>query len=354
MRYFFITSGSLEKNASFIRLREFGRWLHAEGIEVHYAIDADAFNDTLPVQMPYGTFHRITGAGRLGRLLTRRHVIASIDPHVVHILNPQPSNSATIFGTRRFVVGDWDELLSVRSKSAAVNMLSRLCEMYGRRRADLTVVASRHMQRLFRDGYALDSVYLPYAAYLEHNDDGESPFDRPSVVYLGNLHHDSDFDILLETWGGPLAGPTAPPLHMIGGGTELDRVRQRVLAQGLENVHVHGFLSWPEAWRYLRHAAALVFPIRDNLANQMRCPAKTFAYMQAGRPIITNRVGEVAEILGDEGIYVEPTVQAFAQAVLETAVENRPDVSYSLHRHTWTSRTRTLLEEVRRCMRSGQ
>jgi len=275
-------------------------------------------------------------------------VIATADPDVVHLLNPQPSNSATIFATRRFVVADWDELLSTRSKSTAMNVISWFCEVYGRRRANLTVVSSRHMQQLFRDRYAIDSVYLPYATYIEPHDDGVSPFVRPSAVYLGNFHHDSDHDILLQAWAGPLAGADAPDLHMIGGGTELARVRDEVASLGLRNVFVHGFLPWPDAWRHLRHASVLVFPIRDTQGNRMRCPAKTFAYMQAGRPIITNRVGEVMEVLREQATYVAPTAEAFAAAVEASVAKSLPDVPYPLEEHTWPARTHGLLEAVRR------
>lgn len=351
LRYCFITTGSLEHNASFMRLREFGRCLAADGVDVHYVLDAGTFNDKLPAELPYANFHRVDNVGRLGRLFTRRAIIAAAAPDVVHLLNPQPSNSATIFGTRRFVVADWDELLSTRSKSTAMNVLSWLCETYGRHRADLTVVSSRHMQRLFHDRHGIDSVYLPYATYIEPHADGTPPFLRPSVVYLGNFHHDSDHDILLEAWAGPLAGPDAPDLHMIGGGTELGRVRDQVATLGMRNVYVHGFLQWADVWRHLRHASVLVFPIRDTQGNRMRCPAKTFAYMQASRPIITNRVGEVAEVLGDLATYVEPTAEAFAAAVTATVARHLPDVRYPLELHSWQSRTHGLLEAVRRELR---
>jgi glycosyltransferase involved in cell wall biosynthesis len=348
LRYCFITTGSLEHNASFMRLREFGRCLAAEGVDVHYVIDAGAFNDTVPAKLPFATCHRVDNVGRLGRLFTRRALIRAAAPDVVHLLNPQPSNSATIFGTRAFVVGDWDELLSTRSKSAAMNVVSWLCEAYGRRRADLTVVASRHMQQLFGDRHGVDSLYLPYATYLEPHDDGASPFKRASAVYLGNLHHDSDHDILLEAWAGPLARADAPDLHMIGGGTELGRVRDHVATLGLRNVFIHGFLPWADVWQHIRHASVLVFPIRDTQGNRMRCPAKTFAYMQAERPIVTNRVGEVAEVLRDLATYVEPTAEAFAAAVTASLAERRPHVRYPLEDHTWQARTHGLLDAVRR------
>jgi lipopolysaccharide biosynthesis protein len=78
----------------------------------------------------------------------------------------------------------------------------------------------------------------------------------------------------------------------------------------------------------------------------MRCPAKTFAYMQAARPIITNRVGEVAEVLRDLATYVEPSAEAFAAAVMASVAEPRPDVLYPLDAHTWPARTDALLDAV--------
>lgn len=346
MRYLFITTGSLEYNASFMRLREFGRALASEGTEVHYVIDAGAFNDTLPAKLPYATFHRIAGVGRMGRLLIRRAKVAATSPDVIHLLNPQPSNCATVFGCGRFVVADWDELFSTRGRSRAMNLISRVCEIYGRGRADLTVVSSRHMQTLFRDRHGVSSTYLPYATYIEPQDEGESPFVRSSAVYLGNFHHDSDHDILLDAWCRLLSHSDSPDLHMIGGGVELDRVRDKVASLAVRNVFVHGFLPWSDVWRYLRHASVLVFPIRDTIGNRMRCPAKTFAYMQAGRPIITNRVGEVTEALRGLATYVEPTAEAFAAAVLASVAEPRQDVSYPLEEFSWPNRSRALLTAV--------
>jgi glycosyltransferase involved in cell wall biosynthesis len=121
-----------------------------------------------------------------------------------------------------------------------------------------------------------------------------------------------------------------------------------VATLGLRNVFIHGFLPWADVWQHIRHASVLVFPIRDTQGNRMRCPAKTFAYMQAERPIVTNRVGEVAEVLRDLATYVEPTAEAFAAAVTASLAERRPHVRYPLEDHTWQARTHGLLDAVRR------
>ncbi len=346
MRYFFVTSGSLEFNSSFMRLRELGRHLAAEGLDVHYAVDDGPFNASLVDVLDFASVHLIRGCGRIGRLIARRSTLEKVKPDVTHILNPQPSNMATIYGTNSFVVVDWDELLSTRRFALSMKTISRICEAYGRRWAQVTVVSSRYMQETFRSEFGIESLYLPYATYVERFPRLPTPFTKPTVVYLGNLHQDGDFDILLDAWRILGTAHEVPDLHMIGGGDRLANVRRFVESSGMNNVRVHGYLPWPEVWAYLENADILIFPIRDTVTNRMRCPAKVFAYMQAGRPIITNPVGEVAEALGDSAVYVDPTPTAFADAVRELSTSKRPHVNHDLSRFEWSGRARDLLDAV--------
>ena len=92
----------------------------------------------------------------------------------------------------------------------------------------------------------------------------------------------------------------------------------------------------------------LLFPIRSTRDNWLRCPSKTFAYAQARRPIITNRVGEVAHMLGEKATYIECTPEAFADAI-ERAMDtpNLPDVDYGIERQNYDERAGMLLEYLR-------
>jgi glycosyltransferase involved in cell wall biosynthesis len=91
----------------------------------------------------------------------------------------------------------------------------------------------------------------------------------------------------------------------------------------------------------------LLFPIRPTLVNQSRCPSKVFAYAQARRPIITSRVGELPYMLGESPLYVEPTPQAFADAIRAAMGGPLPDVPYHLEHHTWGARADRLLEALK-------
>jgi glycosyltransferase involved in cell wall biosynthesis len=346
MRYLFVTSGSLEFNSSFMRLRELGRHIAAEGLDVHYVVDDGPFNASLVDVLDFSSVHLIRGVGRIGRLIARRSTLERVNPDVTHILNPQPSNTATTFGTNRFTVVDWDELLSARRMTWGMSTISRACESYGRRRSQLTVVSSRYMQHIFKVRFGLDSLYLPYATYVEPFPPSPSPFAKPAVVYLGNFHHDGDFDILLDAWEILGTHHDVPDLHMIGGGERLASVKRFVESSGMTNVRVHGYLPWPDVWAHLENANFLIFPIRDTVGNRMRCPAKVFAYMQAQRPIITNPVGEVAEALGGNAIYVDSTPNAFAAAVRKLSKTRLPGLNHDLNRFRWSSRAQELLEAV--------
>lgn len=348
MRYLFVTTGDLEKNASFVRLRELGRALSGLGLDVQFLVDPTEWNQTLVGLLDFGTVHLLSSGGRLAQLFERRNAIRRIRPDTVHILNPQPFNCLAVAASRVPVVVDWDELLSSRSGLKSRRYLSLLCEAYGRRKATFTVVASRHQQTVFRDRYGVESLYLPYACYLPTSASGANPFSEPTAVYLGNFYPDFDHDLIIDAWRVlKQADDVVPRLELIGDGADRTAVQLRAGSLGLgDRISLPGYLTGQNLWNRLVHAHVLLFPIRDTIGNRMRCPSKTFAYMQARRSIITNRVGEVAEALGDQAHYVEPTAEGFAAAVRDAFSSPAKTVDYALARHTWTARAETLLNTV--------
>jgi glycosyltransferase involved in cell wall biosynthesis len=161
---------------------------------------------------------------------------------------------------------------------------------------------------------------------------------------MGNLYPLYDHDLLFEAARILKGRGKQPKIAILGGGPDLEKWRAFVREHGLSNVTVAGFVSGESLWRHLRHAHVLLLPIRTNILNLCRCPSKTFAYAQSRRPIIANRVGEVAELLRDRAIYVDQTPQAFADAIDRAMSEPQPDVEYDLHDPTWKSRTDDLLK----------
>jgi glycosyltransferase involved in cell wall biosynthesis len=358
-RYCFLTVGSWEGASSFVRLREFGghmleRRADAGPIEVVYVVDDHPFNlDRTNLKL-----HRdarvayVPQSQSLRQITHRRRVLRELDPDVIHVLNPLPKAWLALVGTRWTtgrIVADWDMWQS-RSKRPPVNKaMSLLADRWARKNGSLCVVASTYMRDEFRRQFGIEAVYVPFAPYLEPDRaDGASPYDRPTAVYVGNLYDAVyDHDLLFSAAEILKARGKSPPIAIVGSGPDREKWCAFVRERGLKNVSLPGFLSGDELWRAMRHAAVLLFPIRPTLQNLCRCPSKHFAYAQARRPIIACRIGEVEQVLKDQAEYVEPTAEAFADAI-ERAVESPgADVSYDLRGHNWAQRTNELVTAVR-------
>lgn len=348
MHYCFFSTGSWENNASMVRLRELGKELIARGVDVTYAVDDLPFNRAKLGVDPKANLVFTTRLGKLAQWRARRKTLRHLKPDFVHVLNPAPKSMAGLWGTRHRVIGDWDEWPVMRPHALGRRLLERYLDRWLRNRAVLNVVASRYMQQEFARRYGVEALYLPYAAYLPEQPATTSPFTAPTFVYMGNLYPNYDHDLLFEAAVKLKEAGKTPPILFLGHGPDIEKWRTFVKEHALANVDVPGYTTGVELWRRLRHAHVLLFPIRDNILNVARCPSKTFAYAQARRPVITNRVGEIPEVLGEKAIYVEPTPAAFAQAIASEAELNQPDVDYGVEAHNWGARAQTLLDALHR------
>ena len=347
MRYCFFTTGNWEANASLVRVRELGRELIGRGVEVSYVVDDVPYNRAKLDLHPNSEVAYASRPGGRGQFRRRRAAIASLRPDFVHVLNPYVKAVLTLRGTRWPLVIDWDEWPARRARRGLQSLVEWWMSRWMRRRAVLVVVASRYMQDDLKNRLGIQSVYIPYAAYLQPHVDGASPFERPTAVYMGNLYASYDHDLIFEAARLLKARGLEPPIRFMGHGPDEGLWRDYVRGHGLSNVTLAGFVKGEELWRSLRHAHVLLFPIRPSVVNLSRCPSKTFAYAQARRPVITNRVGEVEAVLGGRAEYIDVTPEAFADAIgraMRSPV--LPDVDYGVERHHWGARADELMRAL--------
>ena len=349
MHYCFFTIGTWQGNASMVRMRELGSEFIARGHRVTYLADDVPLNREKLNVSPKAEVVYTTDPSSISQITTRRKLLKQINPDFVHVLNPSFKAWLALAGLNVKVVGDWDEWPARREQLAwHRRMREKFLDRWLRNRSVLVVVASRYLQREFKQLFDLDAAYIPYATYLQQSPDGESPHAGPTAVYMGSFYPIYDHDLLLEAARILKDRGQSPHITLVGDGEDMPKMREFVDRNALTNVHLVGYQSGDDLWRHLRHARLLLFPIRETLLNLCRCPSKTFAYVQAKRPVIANKVGEVAEVLGDRGIYVEPTGQAFADAIERamSATETERDVEYDLTTLTWSARADALLNEL--------
>jgi glycosyltransferase involved in cell wall biosynthesis len=338
------------RNASVVRLRELGTALIAAGVRVTYVIDDVAENRRGLGLDEAAEAHLVGHAGSPLQFLERRRLLRRLEPDFVHVIDPARKTCLALIGTRFRVIGDWDEWPVMRDHPLATKVVERILDAWLRRRAWLTIVASRFLQGQFQERHGLTSTYVPYAIPSSGANaaDGDSPFLEPTAVYMGNLYADFDHDVLFEAALLLKRKGLTPRLAILGQGPELNRWRRFAAENDLSNVTLPGYVDGPALWRHLRHAHVLLFPIRATVTNLARCPSKSFSYARASRPVITNELEEVHQVLGPLAQYIHCSPEAFADALKQAFASPRPgDVHYDLTEHTWDLRARVLLSAVR-------
>ncbi len=346
MHYCFLTISTLD-NAGLMRARDLGKALVRRGVRVSYVVDDNPVNRAFDRLDPAARVEFIAdarrGPGQIGR---RRAALKRLAPDYVEVLNPHVKTLLPLARLRGpKVVAMWDEPPTMKPLGGARGLEARLSTRWLARRADVHLAATRTLREALRRRHGIDAAYMPHAAYLPEYPPTTSPYDRPTLAYMGNLFPLWDHDVILHAARLLADAGKRPPVVLMGSGPDEAKWQAFLDQHRLDNVKLLGHTTGLDLWRRLRHAHALLFPIRETLTNLTRCPSKTFAYAQARRPTITNRVGEVAEVLGDAATYVDCTPEAFA-AAMARAVEtpDLPDVDYHVERQSWDLRADALLK----------
>ena len=242
MHYCFLTSGTWEANASFVRLREFGNELLSRGHVVSCIADDYPYNiEKLP-----GIFNDraniliVRPSRGIGQFMARRKLVHQINPDYVHVLNPFIKAYAALRFTGRKIIGDWDEWPSHRDLPLPRKVLEKFLDRWLRNHSYRLVSASKYLQQQFKQRFDLDAAYIPYAAYLQSYGDGESPFTEPTAVYMGNFYPAYDHDLLFEAARILKAQGKMPKIALLGGGPDLERWRAFVKQHDLANVSISG------------------------------------------------------------------------------------------------------------------
>ena len=93
------------------------------------------------------------------------------------------------------------------------------------------------------------------------------------------------------------------------------------------NTHILnlGFLSKQKYSRVLGACDLCMLPLSDNLANRARFPGRLGDYMAAGRPVISNDVGDVGSLIKEYniGALTKPTPDEYARGIINALQQPR-------------------------------
>ncbi len=141
------------------------------------------------------------------------------------------------------------------------------------------------------------------------------PIDAKIIEFVGFINY--DFDLIVNSF--PLITRRFPDVLLLLVGQKYPLTAQLFKQASLRhNVREVGIVPFQELPKYLACADVLLLPFTDKICNIGRGPIKLGDYMAAGRPIVSQPVGDLRHIFTSEmpfGILTDSNPSSFAEAV---------------------------------------
>ena len=220
-----------------------------------------------------------------------------------------PAMIAKVFLRKKRVFVDWDDLWGggfANSHMSIINKGLTWSEAYFPKFADaVTHVSQKIHDRAIQVGIPESKLrYLPNGA----NHREIKVYDKISsrlkvglnineniILSMGNTYTYS-LDILLKTFMGVLKRLPDSRLVFIGN-TKIPKDKEPFYRNIINNITFAGYVKQPELSYYLASADVLALPMDNDPIEQARFPIRLGDYLSAGRPIVSNAVGEVKHYL---------------------------------------------------------
>lgn len=233
-------------------------------------------------------------------------------------------------------------------------------EFYSILYGDGLLNASKYLQNVYQKRAKkllkrnMPMLYYPYAynkniIELREIDYNNSKFaqyqDKKIFVFLGSIVRNyGAFTIIDATKALKQAGHNDFKVLMFGRGRHYNEAVKYVKDQELQDIiELPGYIAEEEIADYFSLADAFISPMNDTVQDWARCPSKLYMYLPYLKPIITCRIGEPYEVLGQEGLYFKPgSPEGLSQAMLKVIDGTQSCIRLEPMQHEWTTRAKEL------------
>ncbi|MGH7178900.1 MAG: glycosyltransferase, partial [Tepidisphaeraceae bacterium] len=221
MHYCFMGSGNWRQVHCYVRMRRLGAELIQKGARVSYVIEDYADNRSGLDFHPKSEIHYIPLGNPIKQALARRRILKRLNPDVLHIHTPHIKNYFALAGSSRYrIVGDWDEPPVFKEYPWLRMQMERYLDRWQRKKSWMILVASRHLEKWFRDSFGIETVYIPHATDLPLGGDGPSPYSKPTAVYMGSMYPQWDMDLMFDALAMLAEDGFKPPVALVGDGPD--------------------------------------------------------------------------------------------------------------------------------------
>lgn len=220
--------------------------------------------------------------------------------------------------------------------SYALKVIKKVCDWVYSRAGHITVQSPGVRDRLVNCGLGEEKVSVIFNWCDESSTDNQLPVtNKPNrlnsteksqrifdVLFAGNMGKAQEMDAILES--GLILKIENPSIRLLllGGGVEVTRLKKMVEDLAITNVKFLPRIPMAEVGAVLASADALLVHLKDDPLFRITIPAKTQAYMAAGKPILMAVAGDATQlILGSgAGICAQPAnARSIADAIMKLA-----------------------------------
>lgn len=250
-----------------------------------YAISASAYAKTLPGDFDVVFINQLSPVmmAQAGVTYSKKHKV----PAVMYCLDLWPE-SLTAGGIRR---------------GSAIYRLFYGVSKRLYTKMDKILVTSRcfcdYLQEQF--GISRDKMdYLPqYAESLFQEISASAEREGWNFTFAGNIGEAQSVETIL--CAAAKLQDTEAKFHIVGGGSELDRMQALAEELKLENVVFYGRRPLEEMPAFYAMSDAMLITLKKDPVLSLTLPGKVQSYMAAGKPIIGAIDGETAQVIADAG-----------------------------------------------------
>ncbi len=220
---------------------------------------------------------------------------------------------------------DYLDMLKKELGPAANGLVMELASRMLRRmvqRSDLVLAVSHVLAQDIRRWNPNVEV-LPNGASLDDFDTRSGPAPQirkpqpgPVIGFIGSFEYFVDFDLILDV------AQRLPRFTflLVGGGRELENVRQKVAERGLANIVLTGPVPHTTIAAFIAHMDICLNIFKKIPVSHGACPLKLFEYLIMKKPVITTRLHEIEMI--DKGFVFFGDTPAEVSQQIEYIIEN--------------------------------
>ncbi len=195
------------------------------------------------------------------------------------------------------------------SNALILRIIGRVCLWVYRHVDQLVVLSPGFKALLVERGVPGEKVEIIYnwcsedaLSYSSQNLSDTVRGDRPfRIMFAGNMGKAQSLDAVIHAAARLSKKNSAIEFTFLGGGVEVDHLRQLVENLAIKNVSFLPAVPMDQVAHHLLSADALLVHLRNDPLFSITIPSKTQAYMAVGKPIIMAVNGDAAELVGKSG-----------------------------------------------------